>query len=45
MRWYCPSCGHHHGRENCTAITHPEDNGARRCGCTDHKENQHEQAA
>jgi hypothetical protein len=34
MRWYCQTCGHHHGHENCTAITH--DDGARRCGCTNH---------
>jgi hypothetical protein len=37
MRWYCPTCGHHHGRENCTAITTQED-GTRRCGCQDHQE-------
>lgn len=37
-RWHCPGCGHHHGTENCTAITTNGDSGARRCGCTNHKE-------
>lgn len=37
MRWYCATCGHFHGRENCTAINHDDDAGARRCGCQDHK--------
>jgi hypothetical protein len=42
MRWHCNTCGHWHGRENCTAITTREED-TRRCGCTHHREQ--EQAA
>jgi hypothetical protein len=38
MRWYCQTCGHHHGHENCTAITESPGGGVQRCGCQDHHE-------
>lgn len=36
-RTYCRQCNHWHG-DYCTAITHPNDDGAVKCGCRNHRQ-------